>query len=426
VRPLETIRALGAFERRGPGTDAERRAARWLARELLAQRHRLRIEPFWCRPNWALAHAWHLAAALAGSLLSIGHPTLGAAVLVAALISIGADGLFGISPGRRLTPERASQNVVASPPAVTHEEPDVAAHPAPPSVAPDKATLIITANYDAGRTALVYRDPFRRAAAGLRRLAGPAALGWLAWLSIAVAWLAVIAVVRTTTPHPSSTLGALQLPPTVALVLGLALLLEAAGAAYGPAAGDNGSGTAVAIALARVLAAAPPRHLTPTLVLQGAGEGHEIGLRRYLKTHRHELRPANAIVLGIAPCGAGHPRWWLSDGRLLPIPSTRRLREIAATVAADHPHLNAQAHRGRGATPALRARARRLPAIAIGSLDRKGLASRSHQPGDAPDHIDPHALDRAIEFGLILISTIDAALDPAPTPANTEQAATPA
>ena len=114
MRPPETTAGLAAFKDRGPGTDAERRAARWLAGELVASRHRVRIETFWCRPNWALAHAWHVALALAGSLVSVSHPTIGVVLLAVALVSTLADATIGISPGRRLSPERASQNVLAS------------------------------------------------------------------------------------------------------------------------------------------------------------------------------------------------------------------------------------------------------------------------------------------------------------------------
>jgi hypothetical protein len=404
VRPLATISALAAFDRRGPGTDAERRAARWLAGELIGQRLRVRLEAFWCRPNWALAHAWHVALALAGSLLSVAAPTVGIALLGVALISIAMDALTGISPGRRLSHERASQNVVARPAA---EKPERHA---------GTTSLIIAANYDAGRTALIYRDPFRRAAASLRRLSGPFALGWLGWLSLAITWLLAVAVVRTTEHHAPKLLGAIQLPPTVALVLGLALLLEAAGAGYGPAAGDNASGAAVAIALARTLTAAPPRNLTIALVLTGAGEGHEIGLRRYLRAHRHRLMRANTIVLGVASCGAGQPRWWRSDGRLIPIACTRRLRDLATAVADAHPHLGVQPHPGRGGTPTLPARLRRLPSITIGSLDPGGLAPRSHQRSDTADLVGPAALDRTVQFGLLLIDAIDRALGPVPQP----------
>jgi hypothetical protein len=188
----------------------------------------------------------------------------------------------------------------------------------------------------------------------------------------------------------------IQLPPTVALVLALALLLEAAAAGYGPAASDNATGTAAAIALANALKAGPPRNLTVELVLQGAGEGQEIGLRRYLRTHGP--KQASTIVLGIAPCGAGHLRHWLSDGRLIPLRYSRTLRELCARLDDN------AGHRGRGATPAFPARARGLPAVAIGCLDREG------------ESVVESALDGTIEFALRLIDEIDASLTPAEAP----------
>ena len=60
MRTAETVAGLAAFARRGAGTDAERRAASWLAGELRESGREAVIEPFWCRPNWAFAHAWHV------------------------------------------------------------------------------------------------------------------------------------------------------------------------------------------------------------------------------------------------------------------------------------------------------------------------------------------------------------------------------
>lgn len=423
MQPIETAAGLTAFENRGPGTNAERRSARWLAGELVANRHRVRIETFWCRPNWAIAHAWHVALAVAGSLLAVSHPTIGVILLAIALVSTLADATLGVSPGRRLTPERASQNVIASTARSGPDEPRI--------------RLIITANYDAARTGLIYRDALRRTAARLRRATNNFAPGWLAWLAIAITYELAVAIVRMTTHHPPGALGAIQLLPTVALVLALALLLEAAAANYGPAAGDNAAGTAVAVALTRALALDPPRNLTVDppcnvtvdrprnltvdpprnlaveLVLQGAGADEQIGLRKYLKTRRRELRQANAIVLGIAACGNGAPTWWVSDGRLVPLRYASSLRELAAQTGAI-------GHRGRGATPALPARAAGLPAIAIGCLDDLGLAPRSHQRADTPETIHEAALENALELGLALAHAIDASLQ---TP---EEAATPA
>ena len=71
-----------------------------------------------------------------------------------------------------------------------------AATPEAPEAPDAQATtrLIVTANYDAGRTGLVYRDPVRRAAAQIRRLTRGFAPGWLAWLSMLIAWPLAISI----------------------------------------------------------------------------------------------------------------------------------------------------------------------------------------------------------------------------------------
>jgi hypothetical protein len=424
VRALEIASQLVAFERRGPGTDAERRAGRWLASELQDARREVRIEPFWCRPNWALAHAWHVLLALTGSLVSVSDARLGAGLLLLALLSLIADALLGASPGRRLTPERASQNVIAVP----------RSHSDRP---PETVRLIVTANYDAGGTGLVYRNVFRIPAAWLRRATHGLAPGWLGWLCVGVAWLLVIAVLRYE-GHHSTAVGVAQLVPTVGLVLAGALLVELGMARYGPAAGDNGSGAAVALAVVRALDAAPPRRLTVELVLYGAGEGGGIGLRKHLRNRRRELQSASAAVIGVAPCGEGQVRWWTSDGPLLPLRYSRRLRDLCDRIARDEGAPDAAfppsgnptdttaaaprgagppdatlapaPTRGRGATPAFPARTALLPAIAIGCLDSRGLAPRSHQSTDLPGALEPGSMDAAVEFALVLVDALDAFL----------------
>ncbi|HEX3688623.1 MAG TPA: M28 family peptidase [Solirubrobacteraceae bacterium] len=403
MQALDTATQLTRFEHRGAGTDAERRAALWLAGQLRGGRRRATLQTFWCRPNWALAQAWHVLAAILGSLLAVHHGYLGGAIVLAALLCVAADGLSGSSPGRRLTREHASQNVVSRGPAQGDDA---------------RVRLIVTANYDAGRTGLVYRNWLRAPAARLARLAGPLGLGWTGWLVVLMAWLVAVAVVRHGGPTGTS-IGVVQLIPTAALVLALALMLELAGAPFGPAAADNGTGAAVAIALVRALDAAPPRRLDVELVLQGAGEAGMVGLRRHLRSRRGELRPANTIVLGIAAAGAGRPRWWVSDGPLMPLRYLQRLRGLAADAGGV-----AQPHRGRGTSPALPARARRLPAVTVGCLDGRGLVPRSHQTRDTPAAIDPAAPDALLQYALTLVDAIDADLartqrpaDPAPRPA---------
>ena len=408
MRPAETIATLASFENRGAGTDAERRAAVELAlvmdRERVQRQRATAIEPFWCRPNWALAHAWHAAFGLAGSLVATTSARVGGAMVLVALLSLVADALTGVSLGRRLTPEHASQNVVSE------------GTPGP-SDDPSRVRLIITANYDAGRTGLVYRDSIRRPFAQLANAFGRRIPGWLGWLAMALIWVLAIAVLRVA-GHKGSALGALQLVPTVGLVLALAALLELATAGWGPSANDNGSGVGAAVALVNALDAAAPRRLAVDLVLQGASDGDGIGLRSYLRARRSSRRAPNTIVLGLDASAAGSPVWFVSDGALIPLAYFRQLRGLCAAVSRDDSQADARPYRGRGSAPALAARWRRLPAIALAARDPQGMAPRSHQRTDTSDSIDARAADRVVEFGLLLVDQIDAYLGSRAAPAE--------
>jgi hypothetical protein len=179
---------------------------------------------------------------------------------------------------------------------------------------------------------------------------------------------------------------------------------------------------AVAAELFEAVKSAPAAHLDVELVLTGAGDRDQIGLRRYFRARRRERRPANTVVLGTAACSAGAPRWWTGDGALLPLRYARPLRRLAAAVAEQEQHLAAAPHKGRGSTPALPARSVGLPAITFGSLDERELAPRSHQLIDVAEALDARARERAVQFGLLLIDGIDAAVAdgqgrPSPTPA---------
>jgi hypothetical protein len=388
----ETVAALTGFEHRGAGTNAERRAALWLSQELSNSRRNASIETFWCRPNWALTHAWHAGLALAGSLVSVSSPKVGGAMILVALVSLTLDAVTGVSLGRRLTPERASQNVISQ-----------AADEGPP------IKLIVTANYDSGRTGLAYRQTPRRLTARLRALTGRATLGWLGWLAVAIIWVLVTAILRDTGATGSG-IGVAQLIPTAGLLLAFVVLLELASSQFGPGANDNASGVAVALALIRALDVSPPRRVSVEVVLQGASDGAMSGLAHHIRRRRRELKAAATIVLGIGPCGDGDPHWWQSDGSFLPLRYLRRLTQIAEGATGPQTDLGATPHFGRGVSPAFPARFAGLPAITIGCLDGSGLAPRSHQTADVLDPIQRSSMDRLVELALTLVDAIDADL----------------
>ncbi|MFL5824597.1 MAG: M28 family peptidase [Solirubrobacteraceae bacterium] len=405
---LEIITRLQSFTGRGAGTDAERRAATWLAREMAGRRRTVTVEPFWCRPNWALAQAWHAALALAGSLVAVASPRAGGAMLLAALVFVIADSLTGVSPGRRLTREHASQNVVGLLPSSGGD-----ADRDGQSTADGHLHLVITANYDAGRTSLIYRDTLRSLTSRVRRATRALVPGWTGWLCIAILVVLAIAILRAE-GHRSSGIGAAQLVPTIGLLLVFAVLLEMGTSAWSPGAGDNGSGVAVAVAVARALGVSPPRNLDVEVVLTGAADGEGVGLHHHLRNRRSSHRRTNTVVMGIAPCGAGTVRWWRSDGSLLPLRYGRRLVALARQVALQQPHLNARPHSGRGTAPALQARRSGIPAIAVGCLDERDLVPRSHRPTDLASAVAERPHDQAVQFVLMLVDAIDEALQDAP------------
>ncbi|HWD85880.1 MAG TPA: hypothetical protein VG321_09025 [Solirubrobacteraceae bacterium] len=372
----EIAGSLAAVPDRGVGTDAERRSAIELAEVIRRPGRRdASLEPFWCRPNWAMAQAWHTGLGVAGSLVSVSSHWVGAGLLAAALISTFADAFFAVSPGRRLTREHASQNVVS---------------PAPGSASAD-VRLIITANLDAARQG-VGRRALSGLTARLRSLTGGRAPGWAGWLMLALA-LALAAALLRATGTTGTAVKVLQLVPTAGLVIALALLLELAAAAWGPGPGDNASGVGVAVALARALDAAPPAHATVELVLTGAGDGEAIGLSRYLRGHR-DRRPSNTIVLGIGPCTGTATAWLRSDGPLFPLGYSAILRRLCQQVAGSDPALGLHELRSRGSSPALAARQAGIPAVTLTSQG-------------APDET---ATERVLLVGLALTDAIDAYL----------------
>jgi hypothetical protein len=396
MEAMDIVRGLAGFPNRGAGTDAERRAALWLSDQLGGDLQGATVETFWCRPNWALAHAFHAALAVAGSLVLLASPVAGVAILALALASVLSDWLTGHSLGRALTVEHARQNVLLGPPA-EHAERN------------GSVRLVLTANYDAGRAGVVYRDWLRHPTAAVRQALAGFTPGWLGWLSIGIAWLLVTGALRVA-GHTSREIGLLQLPPTAGLLLAFSLLLERAVASSSPAAGDNPTGVGVAAALAGALGRMPLQHLIVELLLTGAGDGDQVGSRRYLRARRGERRSANTIVLGLAPCSTGTPCWWVSDGQLIPLRYARPLRELAQEIAASEHHLQARPFKGRGLTPALPARLAGIPAITLGCLDHRGLAPNSHQPTDTVEAVDTAALDAALQFALLTVDAIDTAV----------------
>jgi hypothetical protein len=106
-------RTLEAFPGRGPGTDAERRAARELERRLHALGREAETEPISIHPHFGITHVIHALMGIVGSVVAVTQPAIGAGLVLAAAVSAFLDLLGSVQLVRRLTGRRASQNVTS-------------------------------------------------------------------------------------------------------------------------------------------------------------------------------------------------------------------------------------------------------------------------------------------------------------------------
>src|SRR5207249_1591306 len=122
------------------GTDAERRAANWLATRLRDGGRPAEVEPTSVHPQFALVQAAHCMLGVAGSLVAIFSAPVGFAIVLVTATSMYLDLNARRYLVRRLFFRRASQNVVS---------------PGPHSDA--RARLFLCAHYDAARAAPLFR-----------------------------------------------------------------------------------------------------------------------------------------------------------------------------------------------------------------------------------------------------------------------------
>src|SRR3954451_14620568 len=248
---MEVVRELCSFERRGPGTDAERRASNMLAGRLRAIGRRGQIEPFFCHPQYAIVQLIHAAIGVAGSLLATVQPAVGFTLVFLAAISTYLDLNTRLYLGRSLLFRRVAQNVVS------------------PGDRPDApARLVLIAHYDAARTGYI----FSRASNRIRRLPervrvglGPFRLFF--WLGLAP--LLPILGARMA-GFDATWLNAIQAIPTIVLIVAGFLLIDIALSDIVPGAYDNASGVAAGLSAADELTTNPPDNLDVWVVLAGS------------------------------------------------------------------------------------------------------------------------------------------------------------
>ena len=389
-----TIEDLTAIEGRWGGSDAERRAARYLEQQLGELGREARSEPTRVRPNFPVTHVIHALLAIAGSVVSVEVPLVGAALVLLAAVSTFGDLTGTFQLVRRLTAGRASQNVVSE---ESSDRP---------------GTLVLVAHYDAGRTGAVHgpRVTERRAVLGklIRRPIG----GWsiFFWSLIGVM---VCCLLRVIGLEPML-LTVIQFLFTVVLISSVPLLADIALSGAVPGANDNASGVATVLRLAERYGG-DLDHFDVWVVFTGAQESFMLGMKAFLKAHRHELPRERTIFLNVDQVGHGTVRWAAKDGLIFGQrfhPTLLRLCEQIAEEDEEEDRYGARSFVSRSASDAHAARSAGYPSISISTLNALDYAPHHHLPGDVPERIDEEALERAFRFCSELIELLDEEVGP--------------
>lgn len=386
------IEALVAFEGRVAGTDAERRAAEHLAGRLRSLGRDAEVQPIGVYPDYALTHLLHALLAVAGSLVSVASPLIGALIVAFATLSTVGDMTGTLFLVRRLTGRRASQNVLSR---------EDAGKP---------GVLVLVAHYDAARGGSLYgRRAAERRAALAKRLRLPVGLG--GGFVLAMMLILVCAVARIL-GLDSIVVSIVQFVPTALLVLALPLLADLRLSPPSPGAADNAAGVATALRLAE-------RHggelsnLDVWVLFTGAEESMALGMREWLREQRSALSQDGTVFLNLDKVGHGTVRYTTREGLVLAARTDPELVAACEEIAEedeDGTRFGARPVAARVTSDALVARARDYRAITISSLGALDYLPNQHQPEDVPERIDQEALERVLDFTSRLVERIDAEL----------------
>jgi Peptidase family M28 len=382
----ELIRELCSIEGRGPGTDAERRAANMLAGRLRGMGRRAEIEPTFVHPQYALVYALHAAVAVAGSVVATAEPAIGFALVLLAAVSAYLDLNTRFYLLRSLFFRRGSQNVVS---------------PGPRPEAP--ARLILVAHYDAARTGYVFSRGNRFA----KRLSGRARAALAPFRVFFWGGLVpLLPILGAQMAGADATwLSALQAIPTIILIISAFLMIDIALSDIVPGAYDNASGVAAVLSAAAELDADPPANLDVWVVLT-CEESLCEGMRSYVRAHRKEMDRDRTFILNVDSVSHGDVTYEESEGAVVSYPLDAQLIELAEALGQD-PRFNARPLRFPLLDDALPARMRGLRAITIRTTEDGLPAPWYHTPEDTPDRVDAAALTRATDFVVGLSRLVD-------------------
>jgi hypothetical protein len=379
---LVALERLAAIERT-PGSEGERIAAMLLAEELARRGARVSVDAERVHGTyWVPVGLCSLAAALAAGA---GRRT-GAAVGLAAALSIADDLDIGRRPLRRVLPQRIAHNVLADLPA------EVA----------DGRTLVIHAHHDATRTGVVFHPAIAKLAARLggrlieRVGATPAPLWAAVYGPAAVCGGALLGL------RWLQRAGAALSAGFAAAMANIALSRPV------PGANDNLSGVCVLLELAAALSRRPAKRLRVLLLSTGSEESFLEAMVRFGERHFSELRSDKTTFLCIESVGSPQLMLLAGEGLLRLRRYPARLIDTLTDLAPASGARLRSPFRYRMATDGQVPLLAGYPAAVISSMDWYKAPSNYHWPTDRPENLDRVSVASAARLAEAFVWHLDA------------------
>ncbi len=394
------IETLCSFDGRTAGTDAERRAANWLAGALAEPGRAVAVEPTHVRPDQSLVISLHALLAVVGGVVAVAVPVAGFAIILFTAASLYLDQGGRLFLLRRVFFRRASQNVVSRPRGIGGRGGSGGQGGAA------KPVVVLSAHYDSPRTGLAFGP---RPVARARRLS-PRMRLFFAPVRL-IFWLGIVPLLLISGARMAGAQGdwlsTIQLIPTAILLLGIAPLIDIHLSPPSPGACDNASGVAAVISAARGLKADPIGNIDLWVLLTGAEESGSEGMAAFVRSHRAELADRRAAFINLDSVGFGRIHCVTGEGPVATTALDRGLIELCEQIATDR-DLELGKVRIPMRTDAVAAQVRGFSAISLIGADDGVGSPLAHTLGDLPGTIDHITLDAATALVVDLVRALDA------------------
>ena len=196
---------------------------------------------------------------------------------------------------------------------------------------------------------------------------------------------------------------ALTLIPFLSMI---ALFCKATLGKATPGGNDNASGVAVLLELARLFSHRLPIHTEVWLVSTGASDAGCLGIRRLMRENRSQLRGAYFIILD--QVGRGFPVCYRREGRLIPFRPNRILLSAAKDVSKNQTPYHAGFIRNNlYISEGFQLLSRGKKALTVSSRDKSRYPLYWRWEKDGYQNVDPRSLRLTFDFIRALIDNLD-------------------